>query len=637
MLDVVNGVILNVLALAAIGIGPALSLLSTEKRFETAIGIAPVLGFALTSVFGTYLVCLDKPVSEWASLWLVTSIALSLVLCLIVIWKRKLGFDQVDWHVVTVFVIGLGVTTAFVTLPIIVGGLNFTTLRGNGTDTFNYVTLAGYLDHEPYSWAWQADTQSLIDRHPSYYLARQLLPTRWTTHAILAWTSRIAQIPIYRFEYGYSVLSFVLAFGPALWFALLTKIRMVQGLLLAGAICVGFWAQFVLDIRAMSQMYSVPMVLLLALLVARIEDNKTDSTAGEYVLLAITLAALIFTYVEILPTIVLSLAILIVTGLRAKPLLTGRTLGYLFSLAAAIAATLPLVPSLSGYLTHQIRYAAGGHNDWHKAYFSWLYSNPITGLWGLSNLSTDKQIGLLIAPGLLKTIMLLLGLLLSFMLIYLLVRIFPKRRCPSAIAVTASFAIAALMQFSFLVLRGQLWAAGKSVSFAFPFIMTGAVAPLAMASQSSQSRWNVSVAKIATFGVSVWIVVQCMLGLHRIILSSTGLDYPNYIRGHSEYRRHDWNIASFSDILQKEKGVTVWLSVSNCWVAEYLVLALGWNASVVNVEGITDRSGTVIGQQTLSKFPEYVIVDTKSWGSTGDKTSYIVAQNSELSLIKIRE
>jgi hypothetical protein len=215
VIDVALGVILNLLQFTAIGIGPALIFLSSEKRIEVALAIAPALGFALSSVFGTYLVLLDKPIVEWAFPWLVISIIISVILSFIRLKKYQFELASINWQRVKVFAIGLGLTTLLVLLPMVIGGINFTALRGNATDTLNYIVLAGYLDHEPYSWAFQVDDQTLIERHPSYLLVQQLLSTRWTTSAMLAFTSRIAGHPIYYFEYGFTALCFILAVGPA--------------------------------------------------------------------------------------------------------------------------------------------------------------------------------------------------------------------------------------------------------------------------------------------------------------------------------------------------------------------------------------------------------------------------------------
>jgi hypothetical protein len=312
---------------------------------------------------------------------------------------------------------GFGLTTVLVIAPMVIGGLHFTTFRGNAIDTFNYITGAGYLDHEAYTWALQTDTQALIDRHPSYYIARDLLSTRFTTYIMLAYTSRVALLPIYRFEHGFSLIFFIIAFGPAFFLGLLLRIKQFHAFLLAIAICAGFWAQFVLDIRAMSHMNSISAILVLALISARIEEKPQYSVIGEYVLWSIAMIAIIFSYIEIVPLLALGLAIFVLTRFVLQGLFTIRqAAGYLFTLCLTAMGILSVSSLLGSFLRNQIHYAVNGHNDWHKAFFKWLYADPIIGLWGLSYLSVDERIAKLISPVLLRGGMLLLGFLLLFVL-----------------------------------------------------------------------------------------------------------------------------------------------------------------------------------------------------------------------------
>ena len=227
MFDVAIGIILNFFSFTLIGIGPALFLLSSENRFQTAVVIAPALGYAMTSIAGTYAILLDYPVSEWAITWLIIGTAISFLLCLTFFLKVRGGYANVNRQFFLFFSAGIFLTMVLIMAPMVIGGLHFTLLRGNGTDCFNYITLARYLDHEPYSWAMSANFEGLINRHPSYPLAKVLLNYRWATSAMLAWTARVARIPIYRFEYGYSLLSFILSFGPVFFLSLMAGMRRI--------------------------------------------------------------------------------------------------------------------------------------------------------------------------------------------------------------------------------------------------------------------------------------------------------------------------------------------------------------------------------------------------------------------------
>ncbi len=631
MIDVFIGIIFNFLALAIIGIGLALFLLSDESRVEVSFAIAPALGFALSSIFGTYLVLLDLPVSKWDVPWLIISGAISLALCFVSTRIMRRGFGSVNWRTVIVFGSGVLLTLVLATTPMIVGGLDFTVLRGNGTDSFNYMTLAGYLDHEPLSWVYQVDTQTLVRRHPSYGLARGLLGSRWTTSAMLAWMSSIGQVPLYRFEYGFSLLSFMLAFGPAFCLALKTGIRPVYAFLLSMAVCVGFWAQFVLDIRAISQTNSLPVMLLLALLFARIEDTQDWHCLGERLLLAIAFVALIFLYPEVVPMTLFALAIYVAVCCFRKAYSVRKAVAHFVTFGIAVLGVIPLAPFLWRFLMHQMTYAARGQNTWHQVYFSWLYSNPSTGLWGLSHFSLDR-------PILLQSITVLVGLVLSFLLIFGVIKGFfsGKNGFPAAFLVTICFGFAAIIQFLYLFVQKQLWAAGKGLSFGYPFILIATVACGLTVWNNQTFRGSVPLIKITKGVIVLWLVIQCGLGAYRIGYAYTGRDYSKFIGQHGEYRHHDWKVADFFNVLDKNKNITVWASVGNSWVSEYLGFVFGWDTNFVNLDGVIREGKDFLSTaQKHFQFPQYLILNKNNFLNFGGIPPFIVAQNSELLLVRV--
>ena len=264
------GVILNYLCFALIGMGPALYLCPSRPRIAEAAAIAPAVGFCLTSIAGTYLVLLDMPVSQWAVPWLIFAVFLNILL--IVQYFRKAGPVELHARRSFVYVASFLLAAILLLLPVLLGGLSFSILRGNGTDAFNYITMAGYLNNEPYSWIFKVSLHQAAELNPSYPLAQALLSTRWTTAAILAWTSRIAGLPAVKFEYGYTLLPILLAFGPTLLIVRNLGVRLRYTALTALAVCVGFWPQLVLDLRGMSQLDSIPLLLLICLIIAWIEN-----------------------------------------------------------------------------------------------------------------------------------------------------------------------------------------------------------------------------------------------------------------------------------------------------------------------------------------------------------------------------
>src|ERR1700730_1511130 len=82
MWDVSLALFFNFFAMSTIGAGPSLYFLSGKNSGSTALGIAPAVGFVITSLIGTYLTLLDWPISRSSTLILIAGMTLSLVLAL---------------------------------------------------------------------------------------------------------------------------------------------------------------------------------------------------------------------------------------------------------------------------------------------------------------------------------------------------------------------------------------------------------------------------------------------------------------------------------------------------------------------------------------------------------------------------
>jgi hypothetical protein len=129
------------------------------------------------------------------------------------------------------------------------------------------------------------------------------------------------------------------------------------------------------------------------------------------------------------------------------------------------------------------------------------------------------------------------------------------------------------------------------------------------------------------------LLVHCGLIFYRPILARRGREYSNYINGHGEYQRHDWNVAPFADVLRSHKGSMVWSNLSNPWFADYIGFVFGWDVRLVNIGTSRDIMDFKIPQPKLETPPEYVFLENKRGGSLHGGT--LVAQNTELSLLKI--
>jgi hypothetical protein len=514
--------------------------------------------------------------------------------------------------------------------PQLAGGLQYSILRGNGSDSFNYVTVAGYLDNEPYSWAPHTDIQSLVDRHPSYKRARELLRARWTTSMMLAFTSRIGGVAPYRFEYSFSVLCFLVAFGPVFLFCrYLIRLSPIQSALTGIAVCSGFWAQLILDTRADSQQSSIPVLLLLAFLIGRIEmENSAGIWRREIILVALAAASLALLYPEILPMATFGFGLFFLVRMLERKASIASLVRIGAAACFALVVVTPVGRLLLTFFAGQMGLAAQLKIHWEQAYYPWLYSSPLSGLWGFGPLgvaSLTFRLPWIIAGGIL-----------SATLVAAVIRAVSWRKQASTGALLAStLSVAALVQWAYLCSRGQLWAGAKGLSFGYPFLILAVIGyAFTVGGQNSQRLgrfWRMG----AKTGVFLMLLVQYGYAVARPVRAFIGVDDPNYIAEHGEYKRHDWNMAPFTDALRSHRGVTVWSNISNPWLADYIGLVLGWDVHLVNVGTSRDLEELHAPRQTLGRQPEYLFLESDSSRPAIFPAGDLLAKNTELALIKL--
>jgi hypothetical protein len=611
------------LAMSAIGIGPSMYFLSGKNSISTALGISPATGFVVSSLIGTYLTLLNCPIERSSPLILTVGMTISLALVLAArISARDRWFDwkrilQVLGPFILLWVLAMA--------PQVVGGLRYSILRGNGSDSFNYITVAGYLDHEPYSLAAHADVTSLVERHPSYERARQLLNARWATSMMLAFTSRIGGTAPYKFEYFFSVLCFLMAFGPVyLYCRHLSDLWPLVSALTAVAVCGGFWAQLILDMRADSQLTSIPVLLLLAFLIARMEMDGSGLWRREVVLVAASGASLLVLYPEIAPLTVLGIGLF--AGIRwwQREAAPGAAARLVVAACLALVAVAPTWNLLLAFGTRQLGVATNARNNWDVAYFPWLYSSPLTGAWGF---------GPLVAwGGWLRAPFVVFGAVLTVLLLAALVRaLYRGNGARPGGLLAATLTTAALCQWAYLCTEGQRWAAAKGLSFGYPFLMMSVAIYAFRTDAAGTGGWRVSWGRLAKASVCGMLLIQCGLAFCRPVLAWRGWEYPNYINGHGEYKRHDWNMAPFAAVLESHNGAVVWSDLSNAWLADYVGFVFGWDVRVANIGTSRDIVDFKIPQPRPTTGPEYVFVERAGGVNHG---AALAAQNTELSLLK---
>lgn len=600
MMYVVGGLIFLFLIFFLIGLGPTLLFLNKDLTPEKIVIFSPIVGYIFTVILGVYLVLLNFPVGAWA--WVYTLFSILFSAWLFKFSKQKIKFVK---PLISLYCC----VFLLLVLPLLLGGINFAVLRGNGTDAFNYMSMAGFLQHEPWYLLKTASFQELLDKHASYPLAKELLTERWATSMILAYFSSLVHIPIYRLDYAYNLIFFWISAGIFyLYIKNIFKNHLWLIILLAVICSTGFWAQLILDTRAMSQMSVLPVILMFSYLFVELRKSDTQYQ----VLLGLSAASIVYLYVEIVPLVVLTLGLYLAVDFVQKRNFREILKPITVILLTSIFFVLPAFDFLLAFLEKQMHLAVGNKINWHLAYFSWLYDFPLMGLWGLGPFSVHS-------------ILIKLGIgfasLMSMVFVYGLMRSLVSR-INSYSLLSSCFVLASLIIFSFLYLNSQYWSAGKILSYAYPYFIFIFLVGVGLL---QETRFK----KISYVILLLWMISQLFLAFMRISLVIIKKDFPHYVYGHGYYRQHDFNDNPFKNI----SCHAILVDINDGWLEEYFNLVFGWNYSIFNPHGVHNRENQVIGRQNQKT--NYDCLFTKI--DQNEKNVRVLGKNKEFELIQLEE
>ena len=636
MLDAVFGIFLNLLLFFIIGFWPTFWLSSSKNRLLTALAIAPTTGFAITSIVATYLVLMDYPVKDWSRSFVLVCSAISLVIFIYSIINNSFEYKELilKERDLLWLIAGFVILVIIVVLPMLLGGFQFTLFRGNAGDSFNYMAMAEYLDHMPLSWKDSAliSNNLLKNQLSTFTPLKDLLATRWTTSAMLAFSSQAANIPINQFEYSYSVLFFIIAFGPAFVFARKLNLDNVKALTIALIICAGFWAQFVLDTRAFSQINSIPLMLAICCMIPFDMRHSRGRRFKEPILLGIVGASLIFSYPEIVPLCALGVFLFIFVLFIKKALSSEFILYVGNTLIILILLCLPNIHFILSFMVTQLKYAASASNSWHEFYYSWLYSEPIFGVWGLSpflmlkGLIASQYFGVMV-----QSLLTLVGSVLSGIVLVSVVMVLISKRVDHISVLLVSFVCATIIQFLFLFVRQQWWAAGKSLALGYPFFLLVATG---VGWRNQILSFHPTFIKVINGCVWVWVISQIVLFGARNINAGTRNEYLNYITHNAYYRQYDFDLSPLQKLLNQLAPSNIWIVIQDPAYIDYINLVFGWDHHVSNFSDAINQMEDSTEKTGEQHIPDFLILYKKQCELTGQQ---VVAENSEIALVKYNQ
>lgn len=628
-------VLVSYLALGLIGLGPALLLWPARRRAQEVIGLAPAVGLMLSLCAAVWFGALGVPVQSWSIPWLVGGIVVTAA----VLWARRqhavnLFEDRVElrWLIGTA-ILGF----LLLVLPPMMGGPAFVVLRGNAWDTFNYVDMAYTLNELPLGYARSAPVEELARLTPDHVRAQPLLMTRWTTAALLAFCANVAHEPIYRCEYAYPALMFLLAVGPTFLCARLLGVGNITASLAALTMAAGFHAQVLLDMRAFSQANSLPLLLLLLLFL-----NNGISAAWftrETLALALCLAALIVAYVELLPLIagLLLVGIVLVRctmrqGWTAwRPLWGGSLLGLLL--------ILPDLQVMFSFFRTQAGVVVAANPPFHQYFFPWLLIHPILGICSLdypAHLAPQ-----IVGASLLRMLLLGFSGVLAIAVVSSLIRnvrlagVDTSAKRYLGLFLCAGLAAGAVQCCGLLAL-GKTWPACKGLLFLAPLI-TLAIVFVCGCRGSSARRWSALSAAVAL----LWLTGQVGWGMIRIGMAATAVDYAHYMKDisqPSEYRQHDLSLQTIrAASTTGHCPPTIWAAIPDFLMSRYVGYALR-EQRLILLEGIADMDcAQVATRQPMDLAPDFLLVQRGLLARNSPLLTREVAGNQELSLLRAPE
>ena len=232
---------------------------------------APVLGYG---VFGVLITLFYRYglAPRWGLVVMLGLAAGVFLLGLVRPWWRQGGFKGTpDRRAISLGVI-LAMVVVVALLPAWLGGPQFTAFQGNHWDQISYIAYSSAMRMHSFA-ALQALTPATAPDNDYLILAQSQLVARPSVGLAYAALATLFRTLSADGSYAYMVLMQVLMFCASA-FVLINLIRAREAVcgVLAAALTLGFFMQYVFDINAWSQLAAMPLVLvLLSVLVLAVE------------------------------------------------------------------------------------------------------------------------------------------------------------------------------------------------------------------------------------------------------------------------------------------------------------------------------------------------------------------------------
>ncbi len=606
-------ILANIALFAGAGIGP-LRLLAPTAGPLTVAALAPAMGYALASVSLACWIMRGGTVAP-AILPLTVALLAGSAACLLASGRGSLRawLGGLDRRRALLGISGLALCLGLLAAPLAAGNRSYAVFRGNATDSFIYMYLAHYLDGHSRDWALLHSAAEIAEADPLLPPTLSMLDIRWTSGAMLAFGARLAGMSLPDFQYPFT-LSLLAMFFAALT-PFLRAMGLSPGLALTAALALttGFFAQFVLDIRAFSQLSLMPLTVLLAWAASLAPASGRGGTLRRVLLLGVSYLACFVNYTEIFPMLVAAMAAFHALKLLAGRLTLRETATHAAGFACAMAATWP-VRYLFGFLLAQIGFTGRVPRAWGDNYFAWLYADVPAGIFGLS-LPTN------LLGGPLGVLAAVLGCGLALLFAVGALRALADRERAAPLA-ALSLALASLAAFGLFWLRGQPWVAGKGLSYFYPYI--AAVALYAAGTGAARAGRLAAAGKALAVAFLGW---QFLFAGLRPAFARADADYPRYVGHHGSYRAVDCNLAPIREALRREGAANVAVCAGDAWNWSLAALSLARDHRV--------RLPAQMAGEASSGDAVFAVFDRAVAGALPELAPHLVARNNTFALYRL--
>ncbi len=295
------------------------------------------------------------------------------------------------------------VIAVLILLPHYLGGEQFAIFQGNRHDTVNY--LSGAFGFANYSYAYLSNFDVAAEPAAGLAAAANMLSARPTVALLYASFYKVFSRDFLSNAYEYCLIGQLNFYFAFLYLSLsLFPNRKRSAQIVSVAFCVGFFGQYILDINAWSELFAVPMMVVLltdycrALLILSESFNddgcellQPSEKAGLlpadqratlmflFVRLPLVAAGMIYVYPEIAPVAGLGCAAALIFRIfedvirgRYKIVLRVLVANALFALLALILVSGYWKGTL-GFLLQQLEMASEANVNWHHFFQAYLF------------------------------------------------------------------------------------------------------------------------------------------------------------------------------------------------------------------------------------------------------------------------